>query len=339
MKNIYKDIDSKKYIEQFSKEETILNLFDAIKLNNYIFDRIERTYTFDDDRCGLIIQMVDKNTRRLSRVIIDIKHGEPTYRQLLDLTFDIGNDCDHKIAVFDRAQNEMDKSDPSANEYLADNLGWLLNFYEVSIHLVSARALLKAEGEIEFEFRHLQGYKELYENLNLELPSKREFEIAEFWTVYYDAVPGIDPSFIFKPEYWMYYCPYREFAGLKITPTWTDKGFFMNVITETNSELLEWLLEYKEDKMCEFTNEFQARFESIEGVPACGSQVIVDKKSGVLQKLSVMLTDKPFKEIIYSSPEEKKEFAGIVYSMVANFAEFIDELIGSRESDKKSVND
>jgi len=335
MKHPLYNFDCNKYLDHFSKEETVQSIVSRITSNNGTFSSIEKKYTFDEDRCGLIVQMTDKNTKRLSRVIIDIKHGKPTYQQLLEMTFDIGNDCDYSVAIFDDAHNENDEINPSACAHLAGSLVNLLNAYGGNAYL----AILETEDDKKLELRYLLMLNKHLNRKGLEMPSKREFECAEFWTVYFDSVPTGSPSATFCPEYWLDYQPYRIIAGLKIIPTWTDDGFFMDIFSETEPELLEWLLEYKGDKIREFVNQFQAQLESYEGAPACGSEIIVDKKSGVMHKLSVMLTGQPFKEFVYSSVEKKKRFAEMVYYTKVNFYEFIEKLLEDRGSNKKTPND
>ena len=70
-----------------------------------IFKDIAKQYLINNDRVSIIATMEDED-KHLERAIIDVKTGFPTWEQMMDVTYAIGEDCERKIVVFDGVEKE-----------------------------------------------------------------------------------------------------------------------------------------------------------------------------------------------------------------------------------------
>ena len=95
-----------KWREHFSKEETIKEILDVTSIEDQDFLHIERVYVIDEDRLGIVIKTQMRGTRCWNRVIVDVIMGEPTWDQMMDLTFSFGSECKPKIIVCDPGYQE-----------------------------------------------------------------------------------------------------------------------------------------------------------------------------------------------------------------------------------------
>ena len=91
------EFGSGKWKYDFLTESSLTSIIDSTDIEDYEFHRIEKKYTVDDDRVGAIVQII-KDGRTL-RAIIDFKRGDPTWNQIMNVTFNLGNDCDYYIFI------------------------------------------------------------------------------------------------------------------------------------------------------------------------------------------------------------------------------------------------
>ena len=306
--------------ERFSHEETFSTLFYSLDLIDYEFGKVERVYQIGSDRVGAVVTI--KEGKRMKRIITDLKHGQPSYQQMLDVLYGMGADCDKRIVLFHRVTNVDDKSDPSADEYLIESFTRLVNEYGVDTSLASVPTLDDPANPMEFEYLPVEQPEGAAKYSRSKLPPRRKFEEVEFWVVYYDPLCGFDT--LFEPDNWLDYSSRRSSGGLYFTPTWTDRGFFMHAIVDSDSgvDTLNWLWEHK-------YNEIREEYK--------GCEIRLHKKKNVPHKVSVRINKVPFINVICSTPGEKEEYAGEVFGGELNFVELFDSLIYEMESEKKSA--
>jgi len=307
---------------RFSHEETFTNLFYSLDFVDYEFGKVDRVYQIGPDRVGAVVNM--KEGDRMVRIIIDLKHGKPSYRQMLDVVYGMGADCDKNIVLFDGLTNVDDARNPSADRYLIESFTRLVNEYGVDTSLVRVSSLNDPANPMEFEYTIVEQPEGAAKYARSKPPSRRKFEEVEFWVVYYDSLCGFDTPTLFEPEYWLEYTSRRDKAGLVFTPTWTDRGFFMHAIVDSDSgvDTLNWLWDHRYDEIHE---EYK------------GCEIRLHKKGNVPHKISVRINKIPFTQVILSTPQEKEDYAGELYFKELDFANFLASLIHERESEKKAM--
>lgn len=306
--------------DHFTGEDTIISLLNNVGISDHVFKNIYRRYSIDHNRYGLVINTVKKDTGYLVRIVLDVKLGEPTWNQLMDVTYSIGADCDIKIVIFDGEKN----SDSFGGSSLAESFCEVVNKSGVSIYLVQVKAAMDDGRKSEVEYEVMVDPKDYTDAPYSKLPSKRRFDEIEFWVLHYDPFCGFDPPAVVKPHCWIGYSSWRRSGDLDLTPTWTDEGFFMHAIAESGpgADTLKWLWENRHDEIREHYK---------------GCKVKLHKKSGTPHKLSVRLWEVPFRNFIYSTADEKDYYADEFFGGEREFSEFMDSLIMDREPEKKAV--
>ena len=85
-----KDFLENKPIEYFTEKKTIENLMDQICISDQKFTGIETTSKTNDDRFYVIFNTVKDGHGNKGRHIIDVIFGEPTWQQMMEVTFGAG---------------------------------------------------------------------------------------------------------------------------------------------------------------------------------------------------------------------------------------------------------
>ena len=172
------DFGSPKWIEAFLTEESLCSIIDSTDIEDYEFHRVEKSYTVDDDRVGAIVQI--KKDRRMLRVIIDFKRGYGTWNQIMDMQFNLGNDCDNLIAVHGDNPEDGDEEDLYYDSFVAKRLIEVLIAYGVEFCIVIAKSQSEGQGQVRYKYSHDDDLKLVSEKFKTKLPSKRIFEETEF---------------------------------------------------------------------------------------------------------------------------------------------------------------
>ena len=318
--------------EYFGKEDTIVSLLGDLGISDQVFKEIVTRRSIGDNRCVVIASTTKVEDGHLGKVIIDFKLGEPSWQQMMDVTFKIGSDCEKKIVIFSAPE------DPEYQDYLKpltayDNRILVGSFARINNDCGFDTWLLRASistdsNKVEPEYDVIEEPGDHRSTRYSKLPSKRDFEKAEFWVVYYDSFAGYfagsGPTAAAKPDCWMGYGSWISGGGLEFRPTWTDKGLLMHATAESESgvDTLKWLWE----------NSYDEIREKYKGEPK------LHKKRGSPFKLSVRVSEISFTDVIYSTPQKKEEYAEDVFGREREFHEFLTELINRREPEMKVVN-
>ena len=121
--------------EHFGRKEKINNLFKSININDVRLSHIQTTYSIDNNRY-VVIAIVENIDRNLSKVIIDMIIGEPTWSQLMDVTFNLGSDCSKKIILYQGEEVDFG-GDPPNSIGTAEAFAYINNQCGVDTYLVN----------------------------------------------------------------------------------------------------------------------------------------------------------------------------------------------------------
>ena len=307
----------------FSKGSTITELLDTLGMADQTFKEIVASYTINDDRLAVLVNTMSIKDAHLARILIDFKCGELTYEQLVEDTFTIGADCDMRVVIIDGgrdSENVQDFDYSSEDLWMGDSFVKLLNHHGISTYLVEALKETDKENHARIQYYTIRKPDPERMCPGKALPSKRKFEEASFWVVYSAVLSPFNmdsPPLLAEPHYWIdygeeFYCEER----LKLIPTWNDDGFSIQItrapFEEADSRLLKRI--WKEN-------------EKLIGDKFKDKQLVVKDKRNAGMELTVRMTDKPFRDFILSSAQEKYELARMFHDTVNDIRNFFIEIM------------
>jgi hypothetical protein len=306
----------------FAKEETISRLLKLVGLSGYKVSRVDRTYTIGQDRNGVVVILKDKSTQRLLKATIDFKQGTPSWQQMMDLTFGIGEGSDIRIAVYDQPDRDDGSEVGEEDEYIAGSFVSVLKGSGLNAHLVKMTVTLR-EGRIpHIAFRPVP--EEYLSEISLKnLPSRSEFEQGEFWVFYFDQLYPADPPISMQPDLWFGDIGSIVYGSAITSTSWNDRGVFLEAIFET-PEQIETLKRLWETKRAELLDHYR------------GCDVHIDKGVKGSQKLVVRLSCIPFRDFVLSDREVKQTLADLYLYGDWEFVTFMGELVSDMKLKPRS---
>lgn len=272
----------------FCNDEAVKQILKAAGIEDQDFVNIHRTCTIDNKRLAVIVNTMKKDTLYSNRVIIDVIMGEPTWDQMMDVTFYIGRGCNPRIIVCDRGDPELFGLDPMVD-----------GFVQISNECGLATFVLGAQSKMEGMELTLLEEGDMSVPLKIDrFPNRAGFHHTEFMFYYCLASDGELPL-------------YREFCdwpcnswvlGVEGTdleatyPVWDQSGVFMLITakSEKGQKELKWLLENK-------MNFLRKTFELF--------RVDYDNESGLPMELDAKVWDRPFTDFIFADEPQKRELA------------------------------
>ena len=287
------NLDLTKY---FDRKEKINSLFESININDVRLGHVQSTYLIDNNRY-VVIAIVENINRDLSKVIIDMIIGEPTWSQLMDITFNLGSDCGKKIILYKGEEVDFG-GDPPNSIGSAEAFAYINNQCGVDTYLINVNEELGKNDQQTLVYDIKLKPSDDKNTTYKKHPIKQDFQKSELWFYQCNCLCERFPypleidadGYLNGP--WAYH-----YEGLVIFPEWDDKGLYMcvNAKTETGKETLKWLVENKEKEIRE---NYKDR------------EVQVHRKSDVLCGLSVRVHREPFINFVYASGDKKCEYAG-----------------------------
>ena len=259
-------------------------------------------YERDDDRRGLILDVQEKNADARSKIMIDIKQGQPIINQVYDSLYDIGNDCSKRIIMYSDGQNELDKDIPAADYWPVKCLINSLQQYPLGIYF-----LKMSEDTFTIGPHYMHHYFEPNQQLPIsEVPTIEQFMAETFWGVYFDS---------FNEGF---YEPHRTFSGGfrdtndwghiiyidcsffgEIRLYWDKKGVRYSVIQMTDGdEYLKKVLDFESQGLQERYGADNVKFKN---------------EANEFPRLQIKYSDRPFDWLYTAHPRQITEFAKSMY--------------------------
>jgi len=298
--------------EYFTQKKTIREIMKQLDITNQKFIDIETTYTINDDRFGLIFKTSKNGYGHTGRIIIDVIFNEPTWQQMMDVTFGIGYKCDKRIVIYDIAAQSMDKV---SNRETAVKFACINNGCNVDTYIINASVSKSSEKDrlkilYKTEAYPGDGYEAEYNNL----PTREDFEQAEFW-LYFDEYSDVSQERIFDLNWWIggsviYYID----NSIEATPSWNNDGFYVHATADnflTHQSLVK-LIETK-------GSEIEKHFDKYD--------IKIHRKPDMPIEIIVKLDDRPFREFIFMSIEEKNKYSENYRNILYDFKDYFEELL------------
>jgi hypothetical protein len=260
------------------------------------------SYKRDCNRRGLIIDVQEKNAEARTKIMIDLKFGEPIINQVYDSLYDVGKDCTKRIIIYSNGQNELDIGIPAAYYWPVNCLINNLQQYPLGIHFLEMNG-----NTFALEPHYMHEYFEPDQELPIsEAPTREQFMAETFWTIYFDSNnEGWYESFkTFSGGFrdtsdWGYIiyidCSFRG----EIQLYWDQKGV-RYLIKQDNDydEYLKMVLDFEMQGLQERYGSDSVNFENV---------------VGKLPRLHIKYSDRPFDWLYTASPRQITEFAKLMF--------------------------
>jgi hypothetical protein len=302
--------------KELSRENTLRKPFDTLGIPGCEMVRVENTYTVEPNRYGLNAVFRRDSDNQFLKATVDFKHGRPTWQQTMDVTFGIGESSDLKITVFDGQDSELDDADDSADVDLAQCFVNVLNSCGGTSYLLKMNTP-KGGGAKFTPIATPPKDRKLILN---ELPSRSDFERAEFWVRYHSERFPEPKALTSDPLSWFRDHSLVQSRNVKSETRWDDHGIRLEAVFRTPLE----------------THEFRHRFDT-NFVNAWGNYqgctIRIRTKEGERKRLTAKLSDVPFRNFVLATESERKEFRSFYQLAEPEIPYFIDMVI--RETRKR----
>ena len=310
-------IDWKEYLRS---ENNIKELLAAVGIDEYELGIKDHTsieimtrYSVNDTRHGVVVKTKNMKTGHVGSIVVDSTRGEPTWKQMLELAFEVGEQCDKRIVVYDGIKDGIDEHNLSKGGVIAMVLSELFNRCGLETYLVYIRDFKKDETERKTEYDLVVDPNDFKREPPFSLPSKTRLQELEFWMMYYDTFYGSGGRLFAAPEDWIDYRSWRK-GCLDYTPTWESDGLYMHAI-ETSEAGVDVLKELNEKKL----ERIRERYKDC--------KIKLQRRNGRPHKLSVRVWPVPFKAFMLSSPREKAIYTDQVFGWELFFFDDVSPII------------
>ena len=301
---------TKKMFDYILKEGPVV-LLDKMGYGDFKFASIENKWNEKDDHKAIIYNLVKEIKKETAGLYIDIKHGKPTTEQVFDAVYGRGAKCKIRIIMYDGQTSEEDKVNPTACEYMVENLLKTMNAYPLNLYLK------KIDGEDLYgAIDDMDNFEKPVPEYSIEdLPSPEEFRHSEFWYVY----------FWLLDKFGLY--PGNEFLeGLRHTPKWQFPLFTKRVaeiplkwdsdgikyVVKQTGESVYYLQKIWLSKQDELNKRYNGRVE-FEYLP------------GKLSIIKIQYSDRPINWLVTATSQEKCEFAVQLDDDFYSFLHYLDK--------------
>jgi hypothetical protein len=261
-----------------------------------------RHYQKDIKRYGVIIDAQEKNLGNRTKILIDLRLGQPIANQVFDALYDVGKDCDLKLIFYTNGYNDYDEGVPTADEYLVAGILGKLQDMNIPIFLFSID-----DTDLKIEFVDMyQTWNQVNRFKSCNKPTNEAFMADLFWGVYFDS---FNTAFY---EPWDSFCGNYKDVKQSLYTIYIDSIFFGEIqlfwdengvryeikqVSESD-EYLKKVLDYE-------LSGLQKRYGS--------DGVNFENVVGKLPRLHIKYSDRPFDWLYTATPRQITEFAKSMY--------------------------
>jgi hypothetical protein len=287
-----------KMINSISKENKLRQLLRDNKIAEIDMIYEINPYEKDGYRRGLIVDVQENNSDFISKIMIDLKQGQPIINQVYDSLYDIGKDCSKRVILYSDGRNELDKDIPAADYWAVNCLINNLQQYPLGLHFLEM-----SEDTFIIGPHFMHEYFEPDQDFSIsEVPTREQFMAEAFWIVYFDSFSGTfyEPDKTFSDSFrstsdWGHIiyidCSFRG----EIQLYWDQKGVKYQInLNYDCGESLKMVLDYEMSGL-------QERY----GVEAVNFENVVGK----MPRLHIKYSDRPFDWLYTATPRQITEFA------------------------------
>ena len=297
-----KNYDVIEMIKLFAEDERFKKFLEEYKIANVLEVNFKKYFKKDDGRCTAIIDVQEQFFNHSTKILIDLRIGQPSVNQVYDALYDIGQDCDIKIIMFTDEYNDCDNGIPIADDFVVAPLIGELQDENIPIVLFSIDCDTLTEKYVDI----YQSWSAVNRLRPCRIPTKEQFMSSTFWCVYFDSFNvGFYESWnaytgLMNGEQNGNYIIYiDDFFHGEIRLVWDDKGARFEILqTSDDDEYMKKVLDVKMPALKKKYGEDSVRFENV---------------VGKLPRLYINYSDRPFDWLFTATPKLITEFANEMY--------------------------
>ena len=262
----------------FSDKGQINHLFNELEIKQK-FKSVETKYQIDYFRTTTVINTINKVTGNRNKIAIDLILIEPTWQQMMDVTFEIGADCDIKIVIYNGAGY------PGYD--IITHLLWPLDSLKIlttikrTLILLGFGAIIESKNgkkEIIYDVKEKPG--EIMKKIERMKPQLRKTFISLNTRSIMTKIGMARSSFDVKARsmVWSQDHQSREPVNFDFSSFWKDDGFYVGIITGLISDI-EMMTKIKDKGIDVIKNKYK------------GCKIVFLEESGVLYGITVRVWD------------------------------------------------
>ena len=289
-------------IRSIAEDENLKRFLEEYKIAKISEINFKKYFKKNDNRYTAIIDVQEEFFNHSTKIMIDLRFGQPSVNQVYDALYDIGRDCDIKVIIYTDGYNDKDKGIPVADDFLVAPLIGELQDKNIPIVLFSIDRETLTEKYVDI----YQNWFSVNRLRPCRIPEKEQFMSSTFWCVYFDSFSecfyeswnaytglmngGSNTNYIIYID---------DFFYGEIRPLWDDKGARYEIKqTSEHDEYLKKVLDVKMPALKEKYGEDSVRFENV---------------VGKLPRLYINYSEKPFDWLFTATPDQITEFANEMY--------------------------
>ena len=290
-------------INHIAEEKNLRQLLSSYEIAEIDEIHSIKHYKRDDDRIGLVVDVKETNRIERTKIMIDLRLGQPSIYQVHDALYDIGKDCDIKIIIHTNGYNDFDGDIPSVDDGAV--LGLISELQDNNVAI-----LLFEIDSTTFKIKYVDLFQNWYRvdrSITCKVPTAEQFMAETFWSVYFDSL-----NEAFYRSWEAYSGGFRDIndwgflihiddcrirGGLKLY--WDQKG--VRYVIGQNDGLAGFLNEVLDIEMPLLFDRYGV--DAVEFMKA-------DNRS---TELHIKYSDRPFDWLYTATPRQIHEFAKSMY--------------------------
>lgn len=223
---------NQQWTKKMENRAMITKMLDEIGLDYLRFLKIKTKTKKNPVRQTMIIEVFNMNSISEEKVLLDIKVGFPSWEQMMDVTLNMGADCDYKVVAFDAT--DIDEIDCSRG-YCADTI---IGFTQLNNEHGLKTYLLRvdeANGDYKngLKFNLIKKPELLYTYDTEEYPSLEDLKRSEYWVLHHGFDNENYESFLSNPQHWFSFRFYEESENIGFLITWDEYGVFIEIVARS----------------------------------------------------------------------------------------------------------
>jgi len=286
-------------INHIAEEKNLRQLLSSYEIAGIDEIHSVEYYKRDDDRIGLVVDVKETNRIERTKIMIDLRLGQPSIYQVHDALYDIGKDCDIRIIIHTDGCNDYDRNISAVDDCAVLSLIAQLQEDNVAILLYEMNSTTM---KIDY-VNHLQNWYQVDRLGTFNIPTREQFMAQTFWSVYFDSQ---DQAF-YEPwnANWERFRDINDWGHLiyiddcpiggEIELYWDQKG--VRYVIGQNDGLVGFLNEVLDIEMPWIFDRY--------GVDAVEFKKAEDQSSS----LHIKYSDRPFDWLFTATPRQINEFA------------------------------
>ena len=294
--------------QHFQKRENLKEMLRQLGIPGYEFCHILSIRLIGDKRCQTVLFVEETEGSASRRIAVDVRTGQATWQQFIDITYDMQEPVDTRIILYDDGYNPFHRDEETDGGSNLCNLVRRNNRCGVDTYIAKIKCSTSDENVPKLEYMSDDIARDVEFDSNEKLPSKEQIQVAEFWVEYY--LPETVNHYVDVDEDITRYAP-TYYGSLDTTVEWTDEGFILSMYDYDDPEKMEWVWSKR-------------RFDIQRVYPACEIELV--EEDGAPCKITIKAKNTSKRDCESLSKSEKYELGGWIIVEEQRLSQLADEL-------------